>query len=156
MGCFISLLINFPNFPTKVASQVFHGLGNAFLHWICWVIISIKKRKTIRGTHIMGWNHFWRIIFIIMSLHFFKVNKYRIVVSNNTCYYSENQIFCFLKSQILTSLRYYSYLTNTWCVCQVAGISKRSNDKQKSFVPKKKYRHVIIQDFKKQKIWFSE
>ena len=29
------------------------------------------------------------------------------------------------------------YLTNTLCVCQVAGISKRSNNKQKSFVPKK-------------------
>ena len=38
---------------------------------------------------------------------------------------------------------------------QVAGISKRSNDKQKSFVPKKNPR-VSIRDFKKQKIWFSE
>ena len=27
---------------------------------------------------------------------------YRIVASRSTCYYSENQIFCFLKSQILT------------------------------------------------------
>ena len=27
---------------------------------------------------------------------------YRIVASTNTCYYSENQIFCFLKSRILT------------------------------------------------------
>ena len=41
------------------------------------------------------------------------------------------------------------------CVCQVAGISKRSNDKQKSFVPKKKL-HASIWDFKKQKIWFSD
>ena len=35
-------------------------------------------------------------------------------------------------------------------VCQVAGISKSSNDKQKSFFPKKN-RHVSIQVFKKQK-----
>ena len=40
-------------------------------------------------------------------------------------------------------------------VCQVAGISKRPNEKQKSFVLKKN-RHVSIRDFKKQKIWFSE
>ena len=42
-------------------------------------------------------------------------------------------------------------LTNTSCVCQVAGISKSPNDKQKCFFPKKK-RCVTIQDFKKQKI----
>jgi hypothetical protein len=29
-------------------------------------------------------------------------NKYSIVASTNTCYYSENHIFCFLKSWILT------------------------------------------------------
>ena len=28
--------------------------------------------------------------------------RYRIVASTNTCYYSENQIFCFLKSRIVT------------------------------------------------------
>ena len=36
-------------------------------------------------------------------------------------------------------------------VCQVAGISKSSNDRQKSFFPKKNW-HVTIRDFKKQKI----
>ena len=41
---------------------------------------------------------------------------------------------------------------DTSCVCQVAVISKRSNDKQKSFVSKKNMRHVSIRDFKKQKI----
>ena len=67
---------------------------------------------------------------------------------------SENQIFLFLKSGIETcaiffrnrtflfvirSLRYSGYLTNT------------SNDKEKSFVPKKKLRHVTIRDFKNKK-----
>ena len=56
------------------------------------------------------------------------INLYSIVASTNTCYYSENQIFCFLKSRIVTcwfffrkkpflfveiSLRYSGYLTNT-------------------------------------------
>ena len=57
------------------------------------------------------------------------LQTYRIVACTNTCYYSENQIFCFLKSRILTcrifffrnktflfvirSLRYPTYLTNT-------------------------------------------
>ena len=56
------------------------------------------------------------------------------------------------KIKVVRSLRYSGYLTNTSCVCQVAIISKRSNDKQKSFVPKKNMRHVTIRDFKKQKI----
>ena len=69
------------------------------------------------------------------------LSKYRIVVGTNTCDYSENQIFCFLKSRILMcqfffrkksflfvlrSLGYSGYLTNT--SCQVAGISKRSDN----------------------------
>ena len=37
------------------------------------------------------------------------------------------------KIKIVQSLSYSGYLTNTSCVCQVAGISKSSNDKQKSF-----------------------
>ena len=37
------------------------------------------------------------------------------------------------------------------CVCHVAGISKRSKDKQKSLFPKKNL-HVNIRDFRKQKI----
>ena len=41
-------------------------------------------------------------------------------------------------------------MTNTSCVCQVAGISKSSNDKQKSFFHKKNWR-VTIRDFKKKK-----
>ena len=41
-------------------------------------------------------------------------------------------------------------------VCQVSFFSAHSDDKQKRFVPKKKLRHVTIQDFKNQKIWFSE
>ena len=36
-------------------------------------------------------------------------NKYSIVASTNTCYYSENHIFCFLKSRILTC-RIFFYL----------------------------------------------
>ena len=53
--------------------------------------------------------------------------------------------------KVVRSRGYSSYLTNTSCVCQVAGISKSSNDKQKSFFPKKNW-HVTIRDFKKQKI----
>ena len=49
---------------------------------------------------------------------------------------------------VIISLRYSGYLTNTSCVCQVAGISKRYNDKQKSFFPKKNPR-ATIRDFKK-------
>ena len=55
------------------------------------------------------------------------------------------------KIKKVQSLRYSGYLTNTPCVFQVAGISKRSNDKQKSFIPKKN-RHFTDRDFKKPKI----
>ena len=60
------------------------------------------------------------------------------------------------KLKVVRSLRYFRLLdkhidlTKTSCVCQVAVISKRSNGKQKSFVPKN--RHVSIRDFKNQKI----
>ena len=40
------------------------------------------------------------------------------------------------KIKVVQSLRYSGYLTNT---CQVARISKRYNDKQKSFFPKKNF-----------------
>ena len=33
--------------------------------------------------------------------------RYRIVTSTNTCYYSENQIFYFLKSRILTCRKFF-------------------------------------------------
>ena len=52
------------------------------------------------------------------------------------------------KLKVVWSLR---YLTNTQCVCQVARISKSSNDKQKSVFFLIKNWHVTIQDFKKQK-----
>ena len=65
-------------------------------------------------------------------LSFADSQEYRIVASTNTCCYSENQIFHFLKSQIVTcrigiKLFYLwrqkdsedSDLTNIWCVCQV-------------------------------------
>ena len=53
------------------------------------------------------------------------------------------------KIKVVQSLQYYGYLTNTsWCVWQVAGISKRSNDKQKSCAPKKN-QCVTIRDCKK-------
>ena len=42
--------------------------------------------------------HFVWCIFILYKC----VVIYRIVASTNTCYYSENQIFCFLKSRIVT------------------------------------------------------
>ena len=41
------------------------------------------------------------------------------------------------KIKDVQSLRYSGYLTNTSCVCQEALISMKSNDKQKSFIPKK-------------------
>jgi len=142
-----------------------------------------------------------------------EICTYRIVASRSSCYYSENQNFCFLKSRILTCRKIFlwaklffvfearklkfeaSYWSgtlwilakfqlirttfifwhsmflielnsisnmgrqkyklsnlldipatwqtvtgnpNTSCVCQVAGISKRSNCRQKSFFPPKK------------------
>jgi hypothetical protein len=39
---------------------------------------------------------------------------------------------------VIRSLRYSGYLTNTSCVCQVAGISKSSNHTKQSLFPKKK------------------
>ena len=57
------------------------------------------------------------------------------------------------KLKVVRCLRYSGYLTNTSCVCQVAGVSKSSNDKQKTFFHKKKS-HVTIRDFKKQKSYF--
>ena len=48
-----------------------------------------------------------------------------------TFFFFRNKTFLF----VVRSLRYSGYLTNTSCVCQVAGISERSNNKQKSFVP---------------------
>jgi hypothetical protein len=59
------------------------------------------------------------------------------------------------KIKVVRSLSYSGYLTNTSCVCQVAGVSKRSNNKQQRFFPKKNH-CVSIRDFKKQKILFSE
>ena len=67
------------------------------------------------------------------------INLYSIVASTNTCYYSENQIFCFLKSRIVTCRFFLGEklfcllldlldIPTTWQkhdVCQVAGISKR-------------------------------
>ena len=55
------------------------------------------------------------------------------------------------KIKVVRSLRYPDSLTNTSCFCQVAGISKSSNDKQKSFFPKIINRHVSIRDLKNKK-----
>ena len=45
------------------------------------------------------------------------------------------------------------YLTNTWCVCQVAGISKRSNDKQTSFFFLKKIGVLLFETVKNLIFW---
>ena len=83
---------------------------------------------------------------------------YRIVGITIMSYYSENQIFCFLKSRILTRGFFLGKKTFLFvirslrsCVCQVARISKRFNHTQKVFCLKKNW-HVTIPDFKKQKI----
>ena len=53
--------------------------------------------------------------------------KYRIVASTNTCYCWENQIFLFFKvSNSNMPIIFFRKKTFSWCVCQVAGISKRS------------------------------
>ena len=41
------------------------------------------------------------------QLRMSEICKYRIVASTNTCYYSENQIFHFLKSRILTCQNFF-------------------------------------------------
>ena len=43
------------------------------------------------------------------------------------------------------------FMTNTSSVCQVTGISKRSNDKQKSFVPEKKIAMLVFETLKNKK-----
>ena len=55
------------------------------------------------------------------------------------------------KRKVVRSLRYSGYLTNTSCVCQVAGISKRSNDKQKSFFLKKSTCYYLFETLKNKK-----
>ena len=50
------------------------------------------------------------------------------------------------KSKVVRSLRY-----SVSCVCQVAGVSKSSNNEQKSFFTEKNP-NVTIRDFRKQKI----
>ena len=48
------------------------------------------------------------------------------------------------KVKVVLFLRYSGYLTNTSSVCQVAGISKSSNNKQKSFFLKEKKIGVLL------------
>ena len=57
------------------------------------------------------------------------------------------------KFKNVRSLRYSGYLTNTSCVCQVAIISKRSNNKQNSFVPKKIWDMLLFETDKNLISW---
>ena len=84
----------------------------------------------------------WDKLILIFHTHTKRI--YHIVMSTNMCNYSENEIFWFSKSQIVTCRNFLlgkklfyllfkwaekkRYLTETWCVCQVAGISKRSDN----------------------------
>ena len=71
------------------------------------------------------WAQWGRNFFEVFSLHSSAntILKYRIVPSRNTCYYSENQkirksenqIFCFLKSRILTC-RIFFLGTKLFCL----------------------------------------
>ena len=105
-------------------------------------IITNEKDNTI---HFYPWlicmQYSIQFLIILTKFHYL---HYRIVASRSTCYYSENQIFLIFKVSnsnmpqfffrnktfllAVRSLRYCGYLTNTWCVCQVAGISKRSDN----------------------------
>ena len=55
------------------------------------------------------------------------------------------------KIKVVRSLRYPDSLTNTSCFCQVAGISKKSNDKHKSFFPKRKIGMLLFETLKNKK-----
>ena len=58
------------------------------------------NRKIFRANfHVL--NHIFSHFFTFHS-YFLDMITYSIVASTNTCYYSENKIFCFLKSRILT------------------------------------------------------
>ena len=60
------------------------------------------------------------------------------------------------KIKVVQSIRYSGYLTNTSCVCQVARISKRPNDKQKSFFPKEKIGMLVFETLKNKKSDFLD
>ena len=95
----------------------------------------------------------WLVVWTVHIFWFVSISSHRIVASTNTCYYSENKIFWFLKSRIVTCRKFIfrnkiflfvvrmklkkRYLTNAWCVCQVSFFSAHSDNKQKSFFPKK-------------------
>ena len=85
----------------------------------------------------------WDKLILIFHTHTKRI--YHIVMSTNMCNYSENEIFWFLKSQIVTWCNFFfrkktffcllskcagkkRYLTNPWLVCQVVGISERSDN----------------------------
>ena len=109
------------------------------------------RNKTILFVKIESWN-FQNLRDFLIS---WNLTKFHLPYSREQKHVSVSNMGC-QQIKVVRFLRCSGYLTNTSCVCQVAVISKRSNDKQKSFVPKKNMRHVSIRDFKKQKIWFSE
>ena len=75
-----------------------------------WEENLIKWRDSSHFQHLRSWRHFYDMADEAAAgccskqfrLWNSKKSMYRIVASTNTCYYSENQIFCFLKSRILT------------------------------------------------------
>ena len=89
--------------------------------------------------------------------------KYRIVASTNTCYYSENQIFHFLKSRIVTCQIFFlekNFLICedrkilkivTWQTYEVTFFSAHSDNKQKRFIPKKNCGMLLFETLKTKK-----
>ena len=59
-----------------------------------FIVVNLRLQK--RPSHLLFRPELWS------SDLRTKINNYRIVASRSTCYYSENEKFCFSKSQILT------------------------------------------------------
>ena len=79
-----------------------------FLRWymLIAILVTVELQKHV-------------LLFRKSEFLFFKVSN-----TNMPQFFFRNKTFLFA----VRSLRYYGYLTKTWCVCQVAGISKRSDN----------------------------
>ena len=131
---FLSFL-NEPYIHSRVSVQV---VESHFATLCCTVldryllatISCYIRNKTILFVKIESWN-FQNLRDFLIS---WNLTKFHLPYSREQKHVSVSNMGC-QEIKVVRFLRCSGYLTNTSCVCQVAVISKRSNDKQKSFVP---------------------
>ena len=104
------------------------------------------RNKTILFVKIESWN-FQNLRDFLIS---WNLTKFHLPYSREQKHVSVSNMGC-QEIKVVRFLRCSGYLTNTSCVCQVAVISKRSNDKQKSFVPKKIWGMLVFETLKNKK-----